>query len=201
MGKTARAQGDPQHAEAIFSEALALTRQVGDRFHTAVILKNLARAALDQGEYARASQRFQEALETGREIEDRPAISRALRGLAEVSLAAQGAGDNPPALQLYKEALQIRGNPPDRREIYRILEALAALAVALGQPDQAARLFSATQDLYDSCRFSFWPSYRFNRSEAVSSLKDRLGKATFDKMWSQGQALTLDQAIQLALSL
>jgi tetratricopeptide (TPR) repeat protein len=200
MGKTARAQGDPQHAQEIFTEVLDLTRQAGDRFQMAIILKNLAQAAFDLGDYSRASQRYHESLETSREIDFRPAISRALRGLAEVSLAAQAAGGNSPALQLYKEALQVRGNPPDRREIYRSLEALAGLAVDLGQPEQAGRLFSATQSLYESVRFSFWPLHRFNRAEMVSSLRDRLGETAFDKVWSQGQALTLDQTIQLALS-
>jgi tetratricopeptide (TPR) repeat protein len=201
MGKTARAQGDLQHAEALFLETLDLSRQVGDQFVIAVSMRNLAWVAFDQGEYARASQWFHEALETGRETEDRPAISRALRGLAEISLATHGAADTVPALRLYQQALQARGNPPDLREIYRSLERVAGLAIDLEEPEQAVQLLAAIQDLYESIRFSFWPPHPYNRAEMVSRLKSHLGEAAFGQAWSQGQALTLEQAIQLALSL
>jgi predicted ATPase/DNA-binding SARP family transcriptional activator len=201
MGKAARAQGDSQHAEALFSEALALTRQVGDRWPMTATLINLARSAYDQGEYEHASKWYSEAILIAREIEERPAISRSLRGLAEISRARLGAGNIVPALRLYQQALQARGNPPDLREIYRALEGLARLAVDLEEPETAVQLFAATQELYDSIRFSFWPPHPYNRAEMVSSLKSHLGEAAFGQVWSQGQALTLEQAIQLALSL
>jgi predicted ATPase/DNA-binding SARP family transcriptional activator len=201
MGKTARAQGDPQHAETIFTEALDLTRQVGDRFHIAVALRNLARASYDQGDFKRASQWYGEALAIGREIEDSRTIARSLRGLAEVSRAALGAGDTSSALRLYKEALQVRGKLVDHREIYRSLEALAELAVDLGRPEQAISLSGAIQELYDSIHFSLSERHRTIHSKTLSHFKSQLGEAAFRSAWEQGQAMRLEQAIEIALSL
>ena len=151
-----------------------------------------------QGKYERASEWYRQAIETARGIEDNHTLACALRGLAEVNRAG---GDVASTLRLIQESLQVLGELVDRREIYLSLEALAGLAIDLGQPEQAVRLFSATQDLYNSIRFSFSPRHRTIHSEKVSSLNRHLGETAFDQAWRQGQALTLEQAIQLALGL
>ena len=123
-----------------------------------------------------------------------------MRGLAEISLATHGAADTVPALRLYQQALQARGNPPDLREIYRSLERVAGLAIDLEEPEQAVQLFAATQELYDSIRFSFSPRHQDMHSNKLNSLKSQLGEAAFNAAWSQGQAMELEQAIETALS-
>jgi len=197
MGKAALAQGDAKHAEAIFAEALDLARQVGALSQMSASMATLGKAAFVQGQYERASQWYRQAIETAREIEDNRALACALRGLAEVN---QAGGDAASALRLYQESLEVWGELVDRREIYRSLEALAALVVDLGQPELSLRLFAATQDLYNSIRFSFSPRHQDMHSNKLNSLKSQLGEAAFNAAWSQGQAMELEQAIETALS-
>ncbi len=184
MGKTALAEGDYPHAEAIFTEVLALIRQFDSPFLLAEFIKCLARAAFEQGKYANASQYYDEASQIGREIRDFSLVAHSLRGLAEISRIN---GDIDSAMHLYRQILLPEEERLVRRDIFLSLEGLARLLIELGQPQQAVPLLSATQDLYDANHFSFWPLERSDRPEMLSRLKSQLDEAVFNEAWGQGK--------------
>jgi DNA-binding SARP family transcriptional activator/Flp pilus assembly protein TadD len=63
--------GNYETADRYFEEALALSRQIGNRFGEATIIMNLAESANTQGDYGRAETNVQQALAIIREVGNR----------------------------------------------------------------------------------------------------------------------------------
>ncbi len=80
------------------------------------------------------------------------------------------------------------------------LEGIAGVAAATGAPIRAARLWGAADALRqeDGSPMSPRESMIFDRQ--VKTVHDALTPDEFDQAWSQGRAMTLNDAVHLALS-
>ncbi len=78
-------------------------------------------------------------------------------------------------------------------------EVLARLAAAEGRPARAVRLYacaSVIRDLVGSYAVEpGWPDHQHH----VGRLRSELGAVAFAEAWEQGQAMTLDEALEYAL--
>ena len=196
LGSVVSRQGDYGRAKALLDESLALFTKVGDRLQAADALFSLAKIAEALGEYERAMQLAQESLEIGRTMGNRITIAA---GLAAMGLAALRQGAVERAVALLRESLRLRTELADREGIASCLALLGAAALEQGQPSHAAWLIAAADTLRATIGAAIRPA-GYDRDRLMSTLRNRLGEAEFELASAEGRAMSLDQAIQFALS-
>jgi tetratricopeptide (TPR) repeat protein len=195
LGNVALDQGDSPVARALYEESLVIRRQLGDRWGVASSLNNLGNVAHDQGDYLAARALYEQSLAIARELGDQ---WRVARSLSDLGIVAHDQGDYGVAGALHQEVLVIRRDLGDRLGIAISLEGLAAVFAGLGSSLRAARIWGAAERQRAVVGSPLWPRDRpdYNRNVAVARAAD---DAAFDDAWREGGALTLEQAIDLAL--
>jgi tetratricopeptide (TPR) repeat protein len=184
----------PQAAllEEMLQESLALYREVGAKSGVAVVLSHLAMNAWAKGEYERAETRLSESLALYRAVENRRGIARVL---GQQGLVAYARRDYAPAAALCRESVTLHRAVGETWEIGRYLWVLGAAMSGLGQPDRAARLFGAAARVRERLGAPLPPVFRPSHDAAVAALRAALGERAFASAWAEGQALSVDEAI------
>jgi len=163
----------------------------------ATALNGAGQMALGQADYPAARAMHEESLAIRRELGDRDGIGATLNNLGCVAFDQ---GDYDAARALRQESLVIRQEVGDRRGIAYSLEGLADVVAALGNSLRAARIWGATERLREEIRSPLPPKARPEYHQRVALARAVLGDdAAFDCAWKEGRALTLEQAIDLAL--
>jgi predicted ATPase/class 3 adenylate cyclase len=198
LGIVAFEQGDYPAARALYEQSLAIERELEDRFGIASSLCALGSVALYQGDYPTARALLEESLAMRRELGARLGISISLVNLGNVALHQ---GDHPAARALYEESLAIFREIGERWGIPYSLEGLAAVVASLRDSLRAARIWGATERLRAEIGTPLPPNQRPGYDRRVAAARIASGDdAAFDSAWQEGRCLTLDQAIDLALT-
>jgi tetratricopeptide (TPR) repeat protein len=82
---------------------------------------------------------------------------------------------------------------------FEFIHALGVLAGAQHQALRAATLFGAQAALYDRQKRSLSPAEVNEYAQALTSTRVELNEKAFTAAWEEGQAMTLDEAVQYAL--
>ena len=131
--------GNDSAAKALYEDALAIYREVGDRGGIGYALRSLANVAFAQADHATARALCEESLEIARELDDRDAIAALLGAIGE---AAGEQGDYPVARQLLEECLAMARASGARLSSGWTLGRLGGLAYAQGQHSDARGLLN-----------------------------------------------------------
>jgi tetratricopeptide (TPR) repeat protein len=86
-----------------------------------------------------------------------------------------------------------------RAAVAHQLECFAIIARAHGQWDRAARLFGTAESLRKAVNIFMTEMERTEYEREVADLKANMDENGFTSRWAEGRAMTMDQAIQLAL--
>jgi len=197
LGNVTRDQGNLAEARELFEESLAIRRESGGKSGIALALNNLGLLVCEQGDLKRGKALLEEGLAIRRELADRWAISASLHGLG---IMARDEGDFGLARERHEESLTIRRDLGDPRGIAFSLEAFANLALVEGRPELATRLLSAAEALREVIGSPRPPLDEAEFKLDVSSARKALAAQSFDSAWEEGRALTMEQAVELALS-
>jgi len=198
LGDTAYPLGNLAGAATFYEEALALFREMGDWQHVGIVLGDLGVVIYAQGNPARAATLFEEARALYRRLGERWHIIMITGHLADVAL---GQGNLRRGAALYAECLALARDAGMRPQIARGLEELAWVAMQVGpagDPRRAARLLGAAMIL----GAGGWTPMRVepDRPERVrSAARAALGEEAFAMAWAEGQALSQEEAVALAL--
>jgi tetratricopeptide (TPR) repeat protein len=189
-------QGEYGQAAALYEEALALFRALGDTQSIAVALENLGMLAFQQGEYRRAAALIEESLGIARELGDQHSI---VVSLIDLGTVAERHGDHGRAIALLQEGLLLGREIGARENIAKILDTLGWVAAARGAAGWAVQLAAAAEGLREAlCVPLAWED-RADHDGAVQAMREALGEEAFAAAWADGRAMPLDQAIGLAL--
>ena len=190
------AKGDQKKASLLIEEGLALARDLDDKYGLAHLMLNLGDAVRFQGDTDRASQLYEETLTLSQRMDANNFIASALYGKAEI---ARTKNDFEQARSLHQEALVIRQRISHTFGITYSLNVLAELAIIQGKAKQAVRLFGAIEAMYKRWEIGQPPTERAEHDRAIAAVRAQLGEATFNLIWAEGQKITMEQAIALAL--
>ncbi len=198
LGAVALSQGDYPTAKALLDRSLAYAREMGDRWNAALILYRLGLVACFSGDCPTAQTLLEESLTIRREFSDRAGAARALSGLGMV---AYDQGNFTDSMALYRESLHIQRTLSDRSVIAVSLEGLAEAIAALGDVLCAARIWGSMERLREDIGSPLRPAWRLHCARSVAAARVAINDdVAFDDAWQQGRALTLEQAMQLAVS-
>jgi ATP/maltotriose-dependent transcriptional regulator MalT len=190
-------QGRFEEARAMLEESLALSRELGRSQGVEMALHYLADLELDSGRDAQATARYEQSLALARQHGNQHGIAYAVRGLGHV---ARARGEYGQARAYLRESLSLLRALRDRRCIPLCLEGLACLAVGPDWAERAARLLGGAQALQATTGAPAPPSELADYQRTEADARASLGAERFATLWSEGAALSLEEAIEYALS-
>jgi predicted ATPase/DNA-binding SARP family transcriptional activator len=203
LAEMAQALGEDQKARALraearagFEEYLAVHHERGNQHEIASALNELASIVREQGDHEGAWALLRKSLTIFRELGIQPGVARALASMEQL---ARAQGDYGAARALLEEGLPIWREMDDQYSMLKGLEGWAAVAVALGQPEGAARLFGTTERFREAFWLPLPPAERAERDRAIAAVRAALGEEDFAAAWAEGQAMQLKQAVAEAL--
>jgi hypothetical protein len=98
------------------------------------------------------------------------------------------------------EALALARAIGDRHDVAWLLEDLAMIGATQGPPELAARLFGAAAALRKAFGMPSGQYATADYRQRTGSVRTALGEARFAAAWAEGQAMTLEQAVDAALA-
>ena len=199
LGATAGKQGDNVQAQKYYQESLVLHRQLSNKSGVALTLSNLGGIAVFQGNVEQAYIFYTEALAVRRELGDKIGVAASLAKLGTVSLRQDNLAE---AQSLYRESLALLWELGDKERIADSLMGFAAIAVAQRQLQRAVRFWGAAEALREAIGVPLMPDEHaiYNYEHEVAAVRAQSGEAAFAAAWTQGRAMSLEEAIAFALA-
>ena len=189
--------GDYATGRTLSEESLALFRSLGDRQSISASLTNLGLMASHMGDYSSAKELFKESFAIRQELGDQWGLAASLNDLGHVACEQ---GDVAGACALHERGMAIYREVGDPRGIVESLEAFAYIAVARSEFGRAVRIASRAERLRKEIGCPRPPRGRPGYDLKLFAAREAMGSDdAFDSAWRDGSAMTLDQAIELAL--
>jgi tetratricopeptide (TPR) repeat protein len=196
LGLLAFFQTDYIQAHAFHLESLALFRELQDNEGTANELINLGDVVFYQGELSAAKSYYEESASISKKMKDKWGIAYAIKGMADIAFKQS---DFSTASALSRECLILFQKTGDNIGLPFALESVAALALVKDRPEKAVRIFGAAETLRKSTNSPLPPPNHSAYQKNLYILQKQLGQASFDFVWAEGCAMSLDEAITYAL--
>ena len=186
-------QSDPELIISLLEEALALSREVGDKMGIAACIRISGQFALSQGNAAEAHSLAGESLALFREIGDRQNTAVALCLLARVEA---NQGNYAAARTFYEESLATAARGMDDKGLIpSCLEGLAAVVAAQDELVWAARLWGTAESLREIMGVPLPPVDRPAYEGSITVARSQLGEKTFTAVWAEGRTMMPEQAL------
>lgn len=196
LGDVVLDQSDTQQARRLFEESLAQRRLLGEKYGMIDDLRGLGRVYQQLEDLSRARDHLEEGLMLARELGVPRIIAATLRDLAGVSLQQ---GDVEQSWAQLRESIHLSNQHDDQRGVVESLEALANLSLNQGHPQLAAKLLGCAAGLRVSTGPRRAPREETAAAHRLEAIQTALEPTQFERAWEEGNRLTADQAIVLAL--
>jgi len=198
LGLTVLYLGEYERAAAFCEESLALARALGDPRGIASWLTNLGIVMLVRGDVKLAQELCEESLAIRRKLGYKGGCAHTLAVLGRIALDQ---GEYERSTACYKESLTLRQETGEKEGIATALEGLAAVTGMQGQAVRAARLSGAASSLRTLLGAPLPPIDRPSYEQTVAAVRAQLDEPAFLKAWTEGQAMTLEEALAEAVQL
>jgi tetratricopeptide (TPR) repeat protein len=190
--------GDLTAVRAHYEAALRQARALAADSLTLAVLVSLVIVAALQGQQQEARRLQQEALPLAEASGDRYATMVCATGLA---LSARAEGDQTAAAAAWRRALELARDLGSALNTALYLIGCADVLAHRGQAAGATRLLGVSEALWQSeqsepFRRHFGPT----RAAALAAARAALPPNAFRQAWAEGEALSLEQATDLALA-
>jgi non-specific serine/threonine protein kinase len=194
MSLEALARGDVAEAHRLADEAIPILRKLDPNSGLNGLIL-VGHVALAQGDPARAEAAFQEMVDRSHEIGDRCYFSDGWLGLAG---AARVRGDVDGARACFRALVRELRAASAWFLLPRVLQALTILEAGSGLDEQAARLLGA----FDAAGVNIagWPLDGLRLGPDQTALRARFEHEPYAAALAAGRSLTVDQALDEALS-
>jgi predicted ATPase/DNA-binding XRE family transcriptional regulator len=188
-------QSDFDRAWNLYEQAIQSFRRLNDEHGILRTLNNQGTLAYDMANFELAERMFLEVLTLARKRNDKDYIATALINLG---WAAAIRGDSK-ASDLCKEALTLVRELNSKYSLAFCLEGMAAGMALQDHPDRAVRLFGATNALRKSISASLSGANLRYLEAMLQPARNALPAEAFAAAWAEGEAMSIEEAIELAL--
>jgi predicted ATPase/class 3 adenylate cyclase len=197
LGLALADEGDFSSARQLFDDSAQLFREAGDEASALFATRLLGWMYEELGDHERARAVHEDNLGRARALADKQVEGQTLTALAYLALEQ---GRVPDALSMYKDALCIdRDRGVLLQTAFDLVRFARALALAGGADADAARLLSCAEAMRDEIGAGTPPFLAKLIEEALVAIQTELDDAAFAAAWEEGKALTVDEAVALAL--
>jgi len=195
LGMLATEESDWATALPLFEESLRAFRDLGDDHYTLLATDGLAWMYFQLGDPERSRVLHEDVLQRARAQSDEAVVAVQLFQLATFAFEEGRVQD---ALAMQKESLRINRDHNRPGGIVENLCLFAGYLAADGTAEIAARLLSRAEVLRAEIGgVSSWVAEL--NEKTLATLHARLDDAALAEAWDEGRALTVDEAIALAL--
>ena len=195
LASVVKVRGDYARAIWALKEASDIFERTGERSGAAWSINQLGDVERASGEMAKARQCYERALAAFRNAHDPWGSARSLADLGYVELAEGRLNE---ARAAFRESLGIFGGLQYRRGVARVLEGYATLALAAGEAAGALRLAAAASRIRKQIDVLLPPDEQACLEETVKSAKAILRVNQSEEAWTEGTAMSLEEAIAYA---
>ncbi len=196
LGKVNTESGGWEEARSLLNESLQIGRRSEDEAGVALSRFYLGLLHLVKDDFAPARARFGESLATFRRLDDKFWIDACLVHLGYVECEE---GHHEAARSRFSEMDEVLPLLQFPWGATYTLEGFARLAAAEERPDLALRLAGATEALRRTFGVSIGPLRQAGFARALAPARSALGEEAGNKVFMAGAAMTLEEAIALAL--
>jgi non-specific serine/threonine protein kinase len=199
LGSVLIAQGEFARGIPLLEQSTAVWQRMGKQGIHGLgwSLTALGGAAMLSGDYARAQTALEEAEQLFARVDNKNYLAYVLRRLSQIALHQN---DPARAQQLVRQSLQLNIQVSSQRGIAACVAVMAAVALKQEQPLRAAKFLGAASSLIEQMGERLTPVDQVEFEGTLSQTQARLGGATFDSAFAQGQAQSSDQIIREALA-
>jgi predicted ATPase/class 3 adenylate cyclase len=180
-------------AKPMLEEALPLFRKVGDQTGMARVLWGIGNALFFEKDYANARPMLEEAVALNRKLDDQFGLGWSVHTLGLVTF---NLGDFERARACWTEAIHLFATAGDVPGMILQLDNLSVLARHDGDYVRAGRLFSAATAHQVSSGTGLG---RLLREEEGRTGREGLNDDEAARVWAEGQAMSLEQAVAYAM--
>lgn len=198
LGAVASAESDYIRARSLLDESLRIARGLGAAGRKAAswALAFLGDVHFMQGDYTSSKKLYEEAVALAKEAHEKNMLGLMIRRLGYIALKQL---DNMQATQYFKESLKSNQEVGHSVGLCACLSAFANLALAQGKPFHAAQLYGVVESYLNTLSSPLFYSDEIEYKLGVSNLQKQLGEVAYEKAWSKGSEMTMEQAIEFAL--
>jgi hypothetical protein len=109
-------------------------------------------------------------------------------------------GHHQQALERYRESIVGFRDVGQLGAVAHQLECFGFLAMAHEQNERALELFAAGNGLREKVSSPMTADEQMYFDEQISALRQKIEAGQFDRIWTNGRALTMERALELALA-
>ena len=195
LASDAIGRGDYQRAISLLRDKIAST---GDRdtYSLALAIGLLGFALAGNGENEEARQSFEQSLDMCRAHGFSRAEAEILLGLAELTRTASPSK----ALEYYRESIELARTMGYLGLVADCLRGIATIALASGDAREAATLLSVFAAFYERIGAIVSPGDKEELDAPIAQAREALGNEAFEAAWTEGGALSVEQAVDLSLT-
>lgn len=189
-------KGQAERAIGLFEDAISELRSSNDRTLPAA-LNNLAEKLLQIGQFDRSLMLLDECIalcRTNANLDELLAVALSSKSLVQLKL-----GCDLESRRASLEAIKLFGDLGSHNRIPTSLELLAVVEASCGMLDRAACLFGSARVQSHLMQVPLTDEFTDEFDVARRRCEAELGAALFDKLFSEGEALSLDRAIRYAV--
>ncbi|CAN5375632.1 BTAD domain-containing putative transcriptional regulator [soil metagenome] len=189
------------HARTVYEESLVLFRRSQSISGIAIVLYSLGQIDMREQAYAAAQDKYLESLALYERLNNKlmTAANQFFLGyLARVHL------DYPKAMQHYYQGLQRFIQMGNTGSIVGSLTDIAKIAVVLQQVERAGILFGKAAQLRKAIGETQWkalPTEQAEYEQYIETLSNTLGQQKFQQTWQAGALLSLEEALEIVLTI
>nr|MBA3332839.1 tetratricopeptide repeat protein [Actinomycetota bacterium] len=196
LGNVNAEEGNFAQAHELFDECIGVFRELGDEHYTLLATRLLAWMSYELGDRERAQALHEEVVRRARVLGNERMQATSLGALAEYALYEDRVQD---AVLMLKESTRIYSDLGERHEIGVNLCRFARAFAVEGRAGMAAQVFARAEALREEIGAREYTWIAEMNEGTLAIIRTQLDEAAFDEAWEQGRALTVDEAVALAL--
>jgi tetratricopeptide (TPR) repeat protein len=193
---TGKLHGDIQAAMHFIEEAIRLSKDAGLPGQVANAYEMQGFLAAYSGQYEEARALFEKAMFTYQEL---GAHFNVLLNKSNLAHLERQFGHDQQALEQYRESIIGFRDVGQLGAVAHQLECFGFLAMGHDQNERALKLFAAANTLREKVASPMTSDEQMYFDEQISVLRQKLDAGQFYRIWTNGRALTMEQALELAL--
>jgi tetratricopeptide (TPR) repeat protein len=183
-------------SQSYVEESLRLAKEAGLRSQEAQASGILGLIATRGNDHAKARSHFRESIRVYQEIGSMFNVILEKSNLAHLE---RKLGNYADALQYYRETINAFRDVGQKGAVAHQLECFGFIALAQNRKERALQLFASANALRKQRGTPMTPDEQAYFEERLRILREKLDEMQFDTAWAKGHAMTMEQAIALAL--
>jgi tetratricopeptide (TPR) repeat protein len=197
MARVYSSKNNQKETQKYLRKLKGMIRETPKSFQVGMFFLGMGMDESRRGNYAEARKIFEEAVEFFKGTRQ---VNIQLILTSEIGHLERHTGNLTQARLIYQDTIKGWQELGNRSAIAHQLECFGFLAIHNEEPQRAVRLFSAAEALREEIHSPMTDYERVEYEQFVAQLRAILPEAEFHTLWAEGKSMTMDEAIQLALS-